>query len=154
MQKVKIFFEFVNNFQNPPEPSENNRWWWNLTVSNIQLTKSVALKKDATCKETMNILQESMIHQIPILIENNKVQGVVTLDEILNNLILGKVNDEDSVEKIMSMKFPKIESSMTLGKLSRILENQKFAIVLNNDKFMGIVRQVDLLNFIKTNRDR
>lgn len=125
-------------------------------MSNIQLAEPVSLKKGVTCKETIDILKERKIHQIPILNESNGVRGIVTFNEIVSNLTLGKVDDEDPIEKIIMMKFPKIECSSTLGKLSRILDNEHFAIVLNkdkNDSFVGIARQIDLLDFIKNKRN-
>lgn len=138
-----------HGFIDPPKPIEKNRWWWNLPVSKMELMKPISLRNGATCRETIDTLEKSSIHQIPILVEKNKVKGIITLNEIESNLIQGQVDDDDPVESIMLTKFPKLENTATLGRLSRILKKEKFTIILNNDEFVGVARQRDLLNFIK-----
>jgi len=102
--------------------------------------------------ETVVDLLKSDNHIQQLLVTDEKgihVKGVVTLDTLLSNLISGTVNRTDIAEKIMLKQFTKITASTTLGKVSRILEKEPYAVVVNDDDaLVGVVSQNDIFNFI------
>lgn len=62
----------------------------------------------------------------------------------------------DVAEKIMEKEFRKVNLKTSLGKLSRFLEHEHYAVVLDddkNDELVGIVTQIDLLHFINSSRN-
>lgn len=137
--------------QNPPEPVEGNKWWWNLPVSTIHFSKPVTLSKSSTCEDAINILQEGKFNQLPVVDQKNEILGFVSLNGILSSLISGKVTKIDKAEKIMSKEYRKVVLATSLGRLSRMLEKEHFAVVLdehNDGAFVGIASQIDLLEFI------
>lgn len=137
--------------QNPPEPIEGNKWWWNLPVSSIHFSKPTSLSKGSTCEDAINLLQEGKFHQLPIVDQKNEILGFVSLNGILSSLISGKAVKTDSAEKIMSNQYRKVVLSTSLGRLSRMLEQEHFAVILdehNDGAFVGIASQIDLLEFI------
>lgn len=138
-------------FLNPPEPIEGNKWWWNLPVSSIHFSKPTSLSKESTCEDAINLLQEGKFHQLPIVDQKNEILGFVSLNGILSSLISGKAVKTDSAEKIMSNQYRKVVLSTSLGRLSRMLEQEHFAVILdehNDGAFVGIASQIDLLEFI------
>lgn len=77
--------------------------------------------------------------------------GFVTLNGILSSLISGKVKKTDNVETIISKQYRKAVLATSLGRLSRMLEKEHFAVILdehNDGAFVGIASQIDLLEFI------
>lgn len=104
-----------------------------------------------SCQNTVDFLK-SASHIQQLLVTDEKemcVKGIVTLDVLLSNLISGTVNRNDCAEKIMIKLFTKITASTTLGKLSRILEKESYAVVVNSDNaLIGLVNQNDIFNFI------
>ena len=83
--------------------------------------------------------------------KQNKVIGFISLNEILSSLISGKAKKSDPAEKIISKQFRKVVLSTSLGRLSRILEKENYAVVLDEHKdgaFVGILTQIDLLAYI------
>lgn len=143
-------------FQDPPKPVESNQWWWDLLVSSLHLNKPVVLPEGTTCENAMEVLQEKKFHQLPIVNGNNDVVGFVTQNLILSNLISGKVEKTELVEKIMEKEFRKVNLKTLLGKLSRFLEHEHYAVVVDedkNDKLIGIVTQIDLLHFITNSKN-
>lgn len=112
------------------------------------------LPKGATCDEAIHILQQGKFHQLPVTDKQNEVIGFVTLNEILSTLISGKAKRSDPAEKIISKQFRKVVLSTSLGRLSRILEKENYSVVLDEHKdgaFVGILTQIDLLEFISNN---
>ncbi|XP_033227716.1 cystathionine beta-synthase-like isoform X2 [Belonocnema kinseyi] len=148
---VSDYWMESRGYLSPPEPIESNRLWWNLPLSSIQLNNSSTLPENSTCEEVMNIFQGKKLHQVSIINTKNEVVGVVTSNEILSNLISGKINKTEPVDKIICRQFRKENLETPLGKISRILEHENYAVVLDKSKkdiFVGIITQIDLLNFI------
>lgn len=143
-------------FFQPSEPSiEANKWWWNIPVSNLSLRKPVLLK-GMSYENTIDFLKSSN-HIQQLLVTDEKdmhVKGIVTLDVLLSNLISGTVNRNDCPEKIMIKQFIKVAASTTLGKVSRILEKESYAVVVNNDDVLiGLVNLNDIFDFITKKDD-
>ncbi|CAL1676839.1 unnamed protein product [Lasius platythorax] len=134
----------------PCKPSiEINKWWWNIPLLNLTLNKPTLLSKGMSCQDAVDFFNTSNIQQL--LVTDDKkihVTGVITSDALLSNLISGAVKRTDCAEKVMIKQFTKVTISITLGKLSRILEKESYAVVLNDDNLVGIVNQNDIFNFI------
>lgn len=148
---VSDYWMESRGFLNPPEPIESNKWWWNLPVSTIHFSKPVTLTKSSTCEDAINILQEGKFHQLPVADQKKEILGFVTLNGILSSLISGKVKKTDNVETIISKQYRKAVLATSLGRLSRMLEKEHFAVILdehNDGAFVGIASQIDLLEFI------
>ncbi|XP_033229197.1 cystathionine beta-synthase-like [Belonocnema kinseyi] len=152
---VSDYWMEMNGFLSPPEPIESNEWWWNLPVSSILIKYPTTLSKKSTCKEAMHMLKEKHFRQLPITNVKDEVVGMVTLNEILSDLISGKLQTSDCVEKIMKEEFRKIDLRTPLGLISRILEKENYAVVLDEEKenrFVGILTQIDLIDFIDNSK--
>lgn len=103
-----------------------------------------------SCQEAVNFFKTADIQQL-LVTDDEKihVRGIITLDALLSNLISGAVKQTDYAEKVAIKQFTKVTILITLGKLSRILEKDSYAVVLNNDNaLVGIVNQNDIFNFI------
>lgn len=104
-----------------------------------------------SCENTVDFLKSSSyIQQLLVTDEKDMyVKGIVTLDVLLSNLISGTVNRNDCAEKTMIKQFIKITASTTLGKVSRILEKESYAVVVNDDNtLIGLVSLNDIFDFI------
>lgn len=153
---VSDYWMESRGYLDPPEPIESNRWWWDLLVSDLHLNKPFVIPTGTTCEDTLKIFQEKKYHQLPIVKANNEILGFITQNLILSNLISGKVQKADVAEKIMEKEFRKVNLKTSLGKLSRFLEHEHYAVVLDddkNDELVGIVTQIDLLHFINSSRN-
>lgn len=60
--------------------------------------------------------------------------GVVTVGNLISYLVAGKVTRSSPVEKVLYKQFKQIYLDTTLGKLSRILDTDHFALVVHNQK--------------------
>lgn len=130
--------------------TEINKWWWNIPLLNLTLNKPAVLSKGMSCQDAVDFFKTSNIQQL-LITDDTKIQvkGVITSNALLSNLISGAVEQTDCAEKVMIKQFTKVTNSITLGKLSRILEKESYAVVLNDDNaLIGIVNQNDIFNFI------
>ncbi|XP_064503065.1 cystathionine beta-synthase-like [Pseudopipra pipra] len=149
---------FLNDIQ------EHKPWWWNIKVQKLNLSAPLILLPEVSCQKAIEILQEKGYDQAPVVAESGLILGMVTPSNTLTSVLAGNVEFSDPVTKVIYDQFSKIGLEDSLGKLSCILENDHFAIVVheqmqfdgNGSSFMkqmvfGVVTAMDLLTFVSRN---
>ncbi|XP_051283419.1 cystathionine beta-synthase [Dicentrarchus labrax] len=141
-------------------------WWWNLRLQGLNLSAPLTVLPTVTCQKTIKILKEKGFDQAPVVDEAGLILGMVTLGNMLASVLAGKIKLSDPVSKVLYKQFKQIRLTDNLGKLSRILETDHFALVVHEQiqyltdgtpslkqMVFGVVTAVDLLNFV-TVRER
>ncbi|XP_044043041.1 cystathionine beta-synthase a isoform X2 [Siniperca chuatsi] len=141
-------------------------WWWNLKLQCLNLSAPLTVLPTVTCQKTIKILKENGFDQAPVVDEAGLILGMVTLGNMLASILAGKIKLSDPVSKVLYKQFKQIRLTDNLGKLSRILEIDHFALVVHEQiqyltdgspslkqMVFGVVTAVDLLNFV-TGRER
>ncbi|XP_077468155.1 cystathionine beta-synthase a [Stigmatopora argus] len=141
-------------------------WWWNLNVQSLNLSAPLTVLPTVSCQRTIKILKEKGFDQAPVVDESGVILGMVTLGNMLASILAGKIKLSDPVSKVIYKQFKRIRLLDNLGKLSRILEIDHFALVVHEQiqyltdgtstlkqMVFGVVTAVDLLNFV-TSRER
>ncbi|GAB6024294.1 hypothetical protein CHUAL_008986 [Chamberlinius hualienensis] len=136
-------------------------WWWNNQVRNLELSAPLTVTPNVTCQEAIKVMNQEGYDQLPVVDDSGSVQGVVTLGNLMSKLLANIVGPDDSVAKILYKQFQKISLNTTLGKLSRMLTTDHFALVVHDQMLwtsenvvqkksvvVGIVTSIDLLNYI------
>uniref|UniRef100_A0AAR2LXS6 Cystathionine beta-synthase n=1 Tax=Pygocentrus nattereri TaxID=42514 RepID=A0AAR2LXS6_PYGNA len=144
----------------------NKPWWWNLTLQELRLSAPLTVLPSVNIKNTIKILKEKAFDQAPVVDEAGVILGMVTLGNMLSSVLAGKVSPADPVIKVLYKQFKQVHLTDNLGKLSRILETDHFALVVHDQiqyktdgsstlkqMVFGIVTAIDLLNYV-TSRER
>ncbi|XP_062303234.1 cystathionine beta-synthase a [Osmerus eperlanus] len=142
-------------------------WWWNLKLQGLNLSAPLTVLPTVTCQKTIKILKEKAFDQAPVVDEAGLILGMVTLGNMLASVLAGKVKPSDPVSKVLYKQFKQIRLNDNLGKLSRILETDHFALVVHEQiqyltdgspslkqMVFGVVTAIDLLNFITAREKR
>uniref|UniRef100_A0A8C3XDH9 Cystathionine beta-synthase n=1 Tax=Cyanoderma ruficeps TaxID=181631 RepID=A0A8C3XDH9_9PASS len=116
---------FLNDVQ------EHKPWWWNIKVQKLNLSAPLILLPEVSCQKAIEILQEKGYDQAPVVAESGLILGMVTLSNTLSSVLAGNAEFSDPVTKVTYDQFSKIGLEDSLGKLSCILENDHFAIVVH-----------------------
>ncbi|XP_030642085.1 cystathionine beta-synthase b [Chanos chanos] len=145
----------------------NKPWWWNLTLQELRLSAPLTVLPSVNIKRTIKILKEKAFDQAPVVDESGLILGMVTLGNMLSSVLAGKVRPSDPVSKVLYKQFKQVRLTDNLGKLSRILETDHFALVVHEQiQYMadgsptlkqmvfGIVTAIDLLNYVATRERR
>ncbi|XP_041889859.1 cystathionine beta-synthase-like [Corvus kubaryi] len=151
-----------NGFLN--EVQEHKPWWWNIKVQKLNLSAPLILLPEVSCQKAIEILQEKGYDQAPVVAESGLILGMVTLSNTLTSVLAGSAEFSDPVTKVTYDQFSKIGLEDSLGRLSCILENDHFAIVVHEQMqfsgngsslmkqmVLGVVTAVDLLTFVSRN---
>ncbi|MPC96401.1 Cystathionine beta-synthase [Portunus trituberculatus] len=62
------------------------------------------------------------------------IQGVVTLGSLMAKILSAKIEGSSPVQQSLYSQFRKIKLDTTLGKLSRILDRDHFALVVHTQR--------------------
>ncbi|XP_064182640.1 cystathionine beta-synthase-like [Anguilla rostrata] len=138
-------------------------WWWNRTLQVLNLCAPLTVLPTVTIKRTITILKEKAFDQAPVVDESGVILGMVTLGNMLSSVLAGKVKPSDPVSKVLYKQFKQVRLIDNLGKISRILETDHFALVVHEQiqyltdgspalkqMVFGVVTAIDLLNFVTT----
>ncbi|XP_067111172.1 cystathionine beta-synthase b [Osmerus mordax] len=154
-------------FLSPEDLMVSKPWWWNLTLQGLNLCAPLTVLPSVTCQKTIRILKEKAFDQAPVVDESGMILGMVTLGNMLSSVLAGKIKPSDPVSKVLYKQFKQVRLTDNLGKLSRILETDHFALVVHEQmQYMadgsvctrqmvfGVVTAIDLLNYITTRERR
>jgi len=64
------------------------------------------------------------------------VEGVVTLANVVSQMVNNKAVPTDKVEKVMLRNFRKVSLDATLGRLARIFEKESYAVVFTTERHL------------------
>ncbi|XP_059141016.1 cystathionine beta-synthase-like isoform X3 [Physella acuta] len=149
------------------EPSKN--WWSNLKVSSLKLLAPLTVMPTVTIQETLDLLNKEGFDQVPVVDESGGILGMVTVSNMMSQIVKNKVNRGDPVSKVMYKQFKQVHMDTSLGQLSRMLDTDHFVLVVHNQRqspsfdisvdgaggkveskqmIFGIATRIDLLNFI------
>ncbi|KAI2668470.1 Cystathionine beta-synthase [Labeo rohita] len=158
---------FQKGFLRVEDIMVNKPWWWNLKLQSLNLSAPLTVLPTVTCQKTIKILKEKGFDQAPVVNESGLILGMVTLGNMLASVLAGKVKPSDSVSKVLYKQFKQIRLTDNLGKLSRILETDHFALVVHEQiqyltdgsstlkqMVFGVVTAIDLLNFVTAREKR
>lgn len=118
------------------------------SVIDIAKQNLITLNSYMSIKEAANVLSSNKIEGAPI-IENYKVIGILTLNDITNAIAEG--NEDLKVNEIMTKHIITVEEDLMISDAIEIMNKNKIGrlIIVNDDKVpVGIVTKTDLLNKI------
>ncbi|KAM3862393.1 cystathionine beta-synthase b [Diretmus argenteus] len=150
-------------FLRPEDLMVSKPWWWNVTLQSLNLSAPFSVLPSVSCQKTIQILKEKAFDQAPVVNESGLILGMVTLGNMLSSVLAGKIKPSDPVSKVVHKQFQQVCLTDNLGKLSRILETDHFALVVHEQiqykddgpaclrhTVFGVVTAADLLNYITT----
>ncbi|XP_036401759.1 cystathionine beta-synthase b [Megalops cyprinoides] len=157
---------FQKGFLREEDLMVSKPWWWNRTLQGLKLSAPLTVLPTVTIKRTITILKDKAFDQAPVVDESGLILGMVTLGNMLSCVLAGKVKPSDPVSKVLYKQFKQVHLTDNLGKLSRILETDHFALVVHEQiqyltdgspclkqMVFGVVTAIDLLNYV-TARER
>jgi len=118
------------------------------TVSEVASHDLITLRPDMPIKEAADILSNREIEGAPV-IENNKVMGVLTLNDITRAIAQG--NEDLKVMEIMSTNIFTVEEELMISDAIEIMNKNKIGrliVVDDNQIPVGIITRTDLLDKI------
>uniref|UniRef100_A0A0L8H5R7 Cystathionine beta-synthase n=1 Tax=Octopus bimaculoides TaxID=37653 RepID=A0A0L8H5R7_OCTBM len=140
--------------------SIRNYMWSNLPVTSLKLNTPTIITPNTGIQHTLELLNKNSFDQVPVVDEEGKILGMVTVASMMSNITHNKVKLCDPVSKILYMQYKQMPTSATLGQLSHLLDTDQFVLILHDQpqrghlhgsvktNIFGIATRLDLLNFL------
>jgi cystathionine beta-synthase len=89
------------------------------------------------------------ISQLPVLDENGKVVGILDEEDVLFRVMEAPARFRDPVESAMSTRIETIAVTRPLAELKPIFAKGHVAIVIDGERFLGLITRMDLLSYLR-----
>ena len=110
--------------------------------------KLITAKKDDSIADLIQKLKDNGISQLPILDSDGKPELIVHEEDILNALQSGKANRSTKASKIASPIGGLVYPKARIEEVYRLFDSDQVAIVLDQDKVLGIISKIDVIDHI------
>lgn len=87
------------------------------------------LNEKATLKQAIQLMKEHDISQLPIM-DSNKIVGIITDKQILNQLMENPFHIDKSVAEIMNKNFPLVDENAELNQISGLITRENKAVLV------------------------
>ena len=137
--------------------------WWNLPVSSLDLRAPLTVTPTVTIQEALDLLNKEGFDQVPVVNEAGTILGMLTVGNMMSQVVRSKVKPSDEVSCVMYKQFKKVRMDTSLGHISRMLDTDHFVVVVHDQRqyegntlmtkrqmIFGLATRIDLLNFITT----
>ncbi|KAL3231707.1 Cystathionine beta-synthase [Nakaseomyces bracarensis] len=139
------------------------------TVQDLKLKPVVAVKDNAIVSDVISILRDNAFDQLPVLTQDGKLTGLVTLSQLLKKLSTGKASRTDTIKgmyldfkklnnfdevssyndnKSGKKKFANFTADSKLADLNKFFEKNSSAVITDGLKPIHIVTKMDLLTYL------
>jgi len=89
------------------------------------------------------------VSQLPVLDAQENVVGIIDESDILLSVMRCEDCFKDPVESAMTARIETIQAERPIDDLLLIFERGHVAIVLQDERFLGLITQIDLLNHLR-----
>ncbi len=96
---------------------------------------------------------EAGISQIPVTDENGWIKGIVHESTILKAIFNGQVNVADSIDSLVDTSIEFVTPGHSIDKIFKLVTEGKVPLITDpddGDRLLGIITDIDLLNYLGT----
>ncbi|HSY25842.1 MAG TPA: pyridoxal-phosphate dependent enzyme [Polyangiaceae bacterium] len=107
----------------------------------------VTAPPSASLRDVIAQMKTLGISQLPI-VDNGKLRGIVAEVDLLRVLVAGGKTLDCRVDELMENEYATVTPNTKVELLQGVLADSKVAIVEDGDRILGIVTQIDLIDFL------
>ncbi|HPK10907.1 MAG TPA: pyridoxal-phosphate dependent enzyme, partial [Saprospiraceae bacterium] len=115
-------------------------------INRLKNQRFMTVNKDNSVKETLKIMQENDISQLPV-VENGEYIGSIRDTKLLEYILKNPMEHLDSsIDKIMEAAFPVVDSSISIKELNKYISKDSPAVIskdINGQDY--IITQYDII---------
>ena len=127
--------------------------WAELRVSDVLHARKIqslyTARPDDRQSKVIAMMKEHDISQVPV-VDDGRLVGIVTEVELLNHLLTADHTHapDETIESLVRTQLATVILDTLLETLMSILTTHRVVIVLENDRVVGIITKIDLLDFM------
>ena len=125
------------------------------TVAHVLKSKQgrlLTVNVDSNVRDAVGLLKEHGISQLPVLDSDGRHCGVVSELDLLNHLVENDGDPNTKLEALISSDYATVTPHTRLQLLKHIFNDAKVVLVVEDDKAVGILTKIDLIDYVAQNR--
>jgi cystathionine beta-synthase len=134
-----------NGFLEEPDPLG--------TVTDLLRTRArrpiVSVQKGSSIRETIGLLKEHGISQLPVL-EKGRMEGLVSEIDLLNFLIQNPGKLDQPIDSLVEADYATVTPQTKVKLLRTVFNDAKLVVVLDRDDLVGVITKIDLIEYLAT----
>ena len=121
----------------------------NVKVEEVMITPVISTHERTTIGHVKDIMNKNHVHSLPIVDGENKVVGIITVNDIVND-----ISDDTTVNHVMSKNVLTIPKYSGIHIAARIMRNHHIhhLVVTHEKELVGVLSSLDLLQFVEEHR--
>ncbi|HEV2096238.1 MAG TPA: pyridoxal-phosphate dependent enzyme [Chthoniobacterales bacterium] len=96
-------------------------------------------------------MQSADLSQVPVLDENGRAVGILDESDLLVKVNRDPVQFNEPVRTAMTDKLETLPPKANIPDLLAVFDRGRVAIVMDGDKFLGLITRTDLLSYLRRN---
>ena len=89
------------------------------------------------------------VSQLPVVDQNRRAVGIVDESDILVKVNRDSNHFKDQVQNAMTDKLETLPPTAKINDLLEVFDRGRVAIVMDRDKFLGLITRTDLLSYLR-----
>jgi cystathionine beta-synthase len=94
-------------------------------------------------------MRDSDVSQLPVVDQNGRSVGIIDESDILVKVNRDSTHFNDPVQTAMTDKLETLPPSAKINDLLGVFDRGRVAIVMDGDKFLGLITRTDLLSYLR-----
>jgi len=94
-------------------------------------------------------MRDSDVSQLPVVDQNGRAVGIIDESDILVKVHRDSTHFNDPVQTAMTDKLETLPPSVKISDLLNVFDRGRVAIVMDGDKFLGLITRTDLLSYLR-----
>src|ERR1700730_8601293 len=96
-------------------------------------------------------MRQADVSQVPVLDEKGRAVGILDESDLLVKVHRDSTHFNDPVKSAMTDKLETLAPTAKINDLLEVFDRGRVAIVMQNDKFLGLITRTDLLSYLRLN---
>lgn len=120
----------------------------NLSLENLIETDFLIVRPNMTLRELVDIITHTKRNLFPVVNNDGKLIGVVTLDDVREEMLNREVYDVILIYEVMNTNFQSLEIGADINSAIKIFEEKQVwnIAITKNDKYLGFISKSNLFN--------
>ena len=94
-------------------------------------------------------MRDTDVSQLPVVDQNGRAVGILDESDVLVKVHHDPSHFNDPVENAMTDKLETLPPTAKINDLLEVFDRGRVAIVMDNDKFLGLITRTDLLSYLR-----
>ena len=96
-------------------------------------------------------MRDADVSQLPVVDQSGRAIGILDESDVLVKVHRDSTHFNDTVEKAMTDRLETLPPDAKFSALLEVFDRGRVAIVMDNDKFLGLITRTDLLSYLRLN---